>query len=99
MLICDRNLNPGGYIELADKCLPMLSDDGSLLPTSALQQWSDFTIEGTSEVGRSITAASEYKQLEEADSINVVETQYKWRTNPWPKDPRFKQLGVKNAAI
>jgi hypothetical protein len=100
MLMLDRNLNPGGYIELADKCFPMLSDDGSLVPTSALYQWSNFSIEGTQKMGRAITAASEYKkQLEEAGFINVVETRYKWPTNTWPKDPKFKQLGMKIPAI
>lgn len=91
-----RNLVPGGYVELADKCFPLLSDDGSLLPSSPLQHWSDFSIEGTNKMGRSITAASLYKkQLEEAGFINVVEKRYKWPTNPWPKDPKFKQLGMK----
>jgi hypothetical protein len=94
-LIFYRNLNPGGYIELADKCFPLLSDDGSMAPTSALHQWSEFTIEGTNKMGRPITAANLYKkQLEEAGFINVVETRYKWPTNTWPKDPKFKQLGM-----
>jgi len=93
----DRNLNPGGYIELADKCFPMLSDDGSMKPDSALQQWSNFSVDGLDQVGRSLTAASLYKQhLEEAGFINVVETRYKWPTNTWPKDPKFKQLGEGN---
>jgi hypothetical protein len=75
----------------------MLSDDGSLLPTPALQQWSDFTIEGTSKVGQSITAASAYKKpLGEASFINRGDAD-KWPTNPWPKDPKFKQQSVKNA--
>jgi len=96
VLILDRNLVPGGYIELADKCFPIMSDDGSLLPTSPLHQWSDFIIEGTAKVGRSIAAAVDFKkQLEEAGFINVIETRYKWPTNTWPKDPKFKQLGKK----
>jgi hypothetical protein len=96
VLILDRNLTPGGYIELADKCFPMMSDDGSLLPTSPLHQWSDFTIEGTTKVGRSIGAAVDFKkQLQEAGFINVIETRYKWPTNTWPKDSKFKQLGTK----
>ena len=100
MLTFDRNLNSGGYIELADKCFPMLSDDGSMLPTSALQQWSNFSVEGLDQVGRSLTAASLYKKhLEEAGFINVVETRYKWPTNTWPKDPKFKQLGERTLSI
>jgi hypothetical protein len=64
----------------------MLSDDSSLLPTPALQQWSDFTIEGTSKVGQSITAASEYKKpLGEASFINVVETRTNGRQTPGQK--------------
>lgn len=75
----------------------MLSDDSSLLPTSALQQWSDFTIEGTTKVGRSISAAVNFKkQLEEAGFINVIETRYKWPTNTWPKNKKYKQLGMES---
>jgi hypothetical protein len=94
----DRNLNPGGYIELADKCFPLLSDDGSMVPTSALHRWSDFSIDGCDTMGRSLTVASLYKKyLEEAGFVNVVETRYKWPTNTWPKDQKFKQLGMRHS--
>jgi hypothetical protein len=93
----DRNLNPGGYIELADKCLPFLSDDDSLPPNSALHWWSKYSIEGTEKVGCSITAAKDFKkQLEEAGFINVVEKRYQWPTNTWPKDKKLKQLGMEH---
>ena len=75
MLICDRHINPDDYIEPAEKCFPVLSGDGSLLPTSPLQLCSEFSIEGTQTMVRPITAASKHtKELEEAGFIKCVET-------------------------
>lgn len=34
-------LNPGGWIELADVCYPLHSDDGTLTQDSALMKWYD----------------------------------------------------------
>lgn len=34
------------------------------------------------------------KLMEEAGFIEVVETQFKWPTNPWPEDPHLKELGT-----
>jgi hypothetical protein len=39
-------------------------------------------------------AAKRYKaQLEAAGFVNVNETIYRWPTNRWPKDKKFKELG------
>jgi hypothetical protein len=32
--------------------------------------------------------------LEEAGFEGVVEKQYKWPINRWPRDPKFKELGL-----
>lgn len=91
----DRNLTNGGYIEIADKCFPLASDDGTLLDSSALTKWSNLAMEGTRKLGRPVDNAITFKdELEKAGFVNVVETRYKWPLNPWPKSPKFKQLGV-----
>jgi hypothetical protein len=39
-------------------------------------------------------AATRYKsQLEEAGFVNVQEIVYKWPTNRWPRDKKYKELG------
>jgi hypothetical protein len=94
-LILDRNLTPGGYIELADICFPVQADDGSLPAESVLCKWSDLILEGTKRAGRPINSAKFYKsQLETAGFTNVVEVIYMWPQNRWPKDAKFKELGV-----
>lgn len=40
--------------------------------------------------------ASSKLQLQDAGFINVVETRYKWPQNSWPKDPKFKEIGILN---
>jgi hypothetical protein len=34
--------------------------------------------------------------MEAAGFINVTETIYKWPSNRWPKDKKFKELGTLN---
>jgi hypothetical protein len=33
------------------------------------------------------------QQLVDAGFQNVVQVDYKWPTNPWPKDPRYNEIG------
>ncbi|RDW61657.1 S-adenosyl-L-methionine-dependent methyltransferase-16 [Coleophoma crateriformis] len=89
------NLNPGGYIELADSCFPMRTDDNSFPPDSALKKWCDLLTEGCAAAGRPIDSAKHYKsQLEAAGFENVVEVQYRWPMGRWPKDKKAKELGT-----
>jgi hypothetical protein len=47
-----------------------------------------------STLGRPMDAAKTHKRyLEEAGFTNVTEVVYKWPTNDWPKEEKFKQLG------
>ncbi|KAK3985306.1 Phosphoethanolamine N-methyltransferase 1 [Cladorrhinum sp. PSN332] len=89
------NLAPGGWLELDDITFPALSDDGTLKPDSALQKWNDHVIEAGHVVGHSIESAKEYKKLMiEAGFVNVQEKLYKWPTNSWAKDKKFKEIGM-----
>jgi hypothetical protein len=50
--------------------------------------------EAASKMRGSSDAATRYKsQLEEAGFVNVQEIVYKWPTNRWPKDRKYKELG------
>lgn len=89
-----RNLNPGGWIEAADICVPHRSDDGTLSPDSATYKWGALCIESAQNLGRSINSANLYKeQMIAAGFENVVEVVWKWPTNRWPKDRKMKELG------
>lgn len=72
----------------------MKSDDGTLLPTSAITKWSNLFLEAAETAGRIINSAKFYKmQMEAAGFVDVVEKVYKWPTNRWPKDKKIKELG------
>ncbi|TDZ35512.1 putative methyltransferase tdiE [Colletotrichum spinosum] len=88
------NLNPGGWFEIAD-IAPVTADDDTLGEDTALRRWAADLLKGTELVGRSFDGAKLYrKQLEEAGFVNVTEAVFKWPQNRWPKDPRYKELGI-----
>ncbi|TDZ40530.1 putative methyltransferase tdiE [Colletotrichum trifolii] len=88
------NLEPGGYLELQDNTYPMKCDDGTMTDESKIYQWSKLMVESTDAIGRSVTEASSFKQmLENAGFVDVVEKKEKWPLGPWPKDPRYREIG------
>jgi hypothetical protein len=91
----DRNLTPGGYLEVVDYNYPFKVDDDSLPPNSALQKWAQLMLEGCEKAGRSIDSARHFKkQLEETGFVDVVQYEFKWPQNRWPKDQKYKELGM-----
>ncbi|KXX78597.1 Phosphoethanolamine N-methyltransferase 1 [Madurella mycetomatis] len=92
---CFENLAPGGWLELADITFPTLSDDGTLTDTSALSQWNKHVIEAGHILNHSIECAKHYKQqMIDAGFVNVQEKLYKWPINSWPKDAKYKEIGI-----
>lgn len=90
----NRNLNPGGWIEMQDIIYPMTSDDGTLLPDSPLRKWSELLLQGFTNIGRPLNTALEYKQqLADAGFTDITEYRAKWPTNVWPRDIKHKQIG------
>jgi hypothetical protein len=89
------NLEPGGYHEIQDLCLPTECDDGTMAVDGALHKWQLGLVEASKKLGRPLGNAREYKGfLEKAGFINVVEKKFKWPSNTWPKDPKYKTLGM-----
>ncbi|GAB1318277.1 S-adenosyl-L-methionine-dependent methyltransferase [Madurella fahalii] len=89
------HLLPGGHIELCDVAFPLVSDDGTLAEDSALKRWSSLVLEATAKFGSPLNSALKYKeQLADAGFRDVVQIEYKWPSNPWPKDRKFKELGA-----
>jgi hypothetical protein len=62
---------------------------------SVLRKWSDFMLEAAEITRRPIDSAKSYKsQLETAGFISVKEVIYEWPQNPWPKEPKLKEMGM-----
>jgi len=90
-----ENLEPGGWIELLDPVYPMCSDDGTLKPDSALFKWSNLCAIASTKQGSGLDSATRYKeQLEATGFVGVTERVFKWPSNAWPRDPKYKEIGT-----
>jgi hypothetical protein len=88
-------LTPGGYIEHSDVTFPCGCDDGTLPEDSALKKWGEMVLSASQKIGRPLDSAIRYKQeMEEAGFVDVVEYVDLWPINKWPKDPKYKELGM-----
>jgi hypothetical protein len=90
-------LNPGGYIELCDIIHPILNDDNSWPPDSALLKWTTLVARAMTDFGHPLNSALKYEeQLRAAGFENIVKVDYRWPINVWPKDKKAKELGILN---
>ncbi|KJZ77674.1 hypothetical protein HIM_02851 [Hirsutella minnesotensis 3608] len=89
------NLKPGGWIEILDVYLQLQSDDGTIPADCAAAKWGDYMLEAAAKLNRPLDSMTHYKsQLQDAGFVNVTQSLYKWPTNSWPKEARFKELGM-----
>lgn len=89
-----RNLTPGGYAELQDVDVMMQSDDNTLTEDHALRKWGVFLAKAGQEHGTPFIETNRMKHLmTEVGFVDVKETPFKWPSNRWPKEKRFKDLG------
>ncbi|ROT36375.1 S-adenosyl-L-methionine-dependent methyltransferase [Sodiomyces alkalinus F11] len=89
-----ENMNPGGWIEFVDIAY-VTSDDDTLPKDCPLQKWTDLTAEAAAKIGRPMDAVKSHKKnLLDAGFTNINDVIYKWPTNRWPKDAKYKELGM-----
>ncbi|KAH8654712.1 S-adenosyl-L-methionine-dependent methyltransferase [Ilyonectria robusta] len=89
-----ENLTPGGYAELQDVDVFMQSDDNTLIKGHALRKWGILLAKAAQEHGTPFIETDRLKHLmAELGFVDVKETPFKWPTNRWPKEKRFKELG------
>ena len=75
--------------------MPYGCDDGSYKDDSAGAKWLAYLREASYKFGRPLDAALKHaERLKEAGFTNVLERKFKWPTNNWPRDPKFKELGT-----
>ncbi|KAK8437821.1 S-adenosyl-L-methionine-dependent methyltransferase [Phyllosticta citricarpa] len=87
-------LNPGGYIELQDLCMPPKCDDGSAPSDSAMLEISSLFGRAAAMVGLDMQAPSKFPQMLRALGFEDVHTRrYKWPIGPWAKGSKEKLLG------
>ncbi|KAG7403854.1 putative methyltransferase tdiE [Fusarium oxysporum f. sp. rapae] len=92
-----QNLAPGGYVELQEIDVIMKSDDGTLTEDNALLKWNKLLNEAAIKLGRPFEKTDAFKNImAEVGFTNIVTTRFKWPTNRWAKDKKYKELGAWN---
>ncbi len=80
---------------MQDIASPIRCDDETMPPSTPLVQWSNHLLEASTKLGRSLGDTTRYKEFMIAAGFeDVVEIQYKWPQNPWPRDSKYKELGM-----
>jgi len=90
-----NHLTPGGWVELCDigaiRC-----DDGTLKESSAIRRWLNPLLEGARSMGRPFNEAYKYReQLKAQGFVNVHELVFRWPQNGWPRNRKYKQIGMR----
>jgi hypothetical protein len=89
------NLESGGWLEVADILLEFTTDDNTIPEDSPAKKWGDLMLEAADKFGAPLDSCKRYKQqLEEAGFVDIVEQVYRWPSYVWPKDPKFKEMGM-----
>ncbi|ROT34441.1 S-adenosyl-L-methionine-dependent methyltransferase [Sodiomyces alkalinus F11] len=89
------HLEPGGWLELQDICFPLGCDDGTVADDEPISKWCSYMLEATRRVARPADGPKLYRQrFIDAGFVHVEERIYKWPSNTWPKDPKYKELGA-----
>ncbi|KAH8168458.1 methyltransferase domain-containing protein [Sarocladium implicatum] len=92
---CYDNLEPGGTVEFMDILYPLLSSDGTLTPTTPLNRWANLLEQGFAANGHSMRTALSYQDwLPAAGFVDVQVVKEKWPSNTWPRDPKYKKIGL-----
>ncbi|KAG0638417.1 S-adenosyl-L-methionine-dependent methyltransferase [Tuber brumale] len=88
-------LKPGGWLECQEIESNILSDDGTLLPDSALARWNRLLLGAAETYGRSVVAAARLADwMEDAGYVNVTNRCFKLPNNAWPKNQKMKEVGM-----
>ncbi|KAK1580171.1 S-adenosyl-L-methionine-dependent methyltransferase [Colletotrichum navitas] len=91
-----KHLNPGGWLELQEFNLPV-SDDGTLTSDHALHRSMRLLGEAAAKTDRAFVDLDALKpMMEAAGFVDAAEMRFKWPSNTWPRDGRYKELGAWN---
>ncbi|GJC92066.1 TAM domain methyltransferase [Colletotrichum higginsianum] len=92
---CFDNLAPGGYLEMTETQPDPVSDDDTLPKDWAVAKYVEGIREASEKIGRVFIDPPTLKGImEEVGFVDVELRQYKWPMNEWPKEERYKTLGL-----
>ncbi|KAJ0313772.1 hypothetical protein COL516b_000716 [Colletotrichum fioriniae] len=89
------NIAPGGYLELLENQVDPVSDDGTLPKESSIHKYINLIRSGSKKMGRLFVDVSTLESLlVKAGFVDVELRIFKWPMNGWPKDEKYKKLGL-----
>ncbi|KAF7934344.1 hypothetical protein EAE99_002796 [Botrytis elliptica] len=88
------SLRPGGYFEMQDPQMPIVSIDSSINGTS-LEEWVRVSCLAAERRGRKVTNSRHYgKWMAEAGFVDIVEKHFFWPCNPWVGGEKERLLAM-----
>ncbi|WDK12750.1 methyltransferase domain-containing protein [Colletotrichum graminicola] len=94
---CFENLAPGGYLELTEGDVIPVSDDGTLTKDTSIVKAVSLWTQGMALLDTPFEAVGRLEGvMKDAGFEDVQVKRFKWPTNSWPKDPKYKELGMLN---
>ncbi|KAI8261457.1 Secondary metabolism regulator LAE1 [Colletotrichum sp. SAR11_239] len=92
---CYDGLEPGGYLELDEFDIFPDCDDDTFPGDLAISKALGLLAEAMAKIGRAFQSVPELRQMMVDIGFEDVHfKQYKWPINIWPKDPKYKELGM-----
>lgn len=92
-----RCTRPGGWVEVVERGVEVLSDDGTIPPDHVYHKFNQIMVQIGERGGKSLEIWRESKRrVLSAGFVDVVESKYKWPLNGWPKDPKWREIGKIN---
>lgn len=80
---------------MKELALPVQCDDDTLTEDDPLFKWSAFMVEASGRLNQSLDKPSNYANwMREAGFVNVQSHVFRWPMNSWPKDKKYKKLGL-----
>ncbi|KAI0599496.1 S-adenosyl-L-methionine-dependent methyltransferase [Biscogniauxia sp. FL1348] len=93
-----RVCRPGGWCQSGEADVEILSDDGTVLPNSAMNTfWNMLYREAGRKLGVSFQVVKEGLQrrgMEEAGFVDIQEISHKIPCGSWPQDPKLAEVGT-----
>lgn len=88
------HLQPGGFLELQECRVPLVTPDGSLRPQHALARWTAALMAACTRLGLDIRASADHAdRMRRRGFAGVVERRLGVPVGPWAKGERQKRLG------
>ncbi|KAL7270977.1 hypothetical protein RUND412_006297 [Rhizina undulata] len=88
-----KHLKPGGYIEIIEHGLHVVSPDGTFPPSCALYQWFEKLRAALAKLGMPDMGHIVKEYLLEAGFIDIQETIIQMPWGHWPRERKWKEVG------